>query len=142
MDRDVTRDSDATAAPPEPDAAFAAWFAAYPRQQGELPARRAWDAAAAAGVLPPLAEILARLELQKAGAQWQNPQFVPLPERYLREHRWRDQPTPPAKPPGRSPAAELRALGSDESRRQALLRISRAARFDPFDESNDGDPDA
>jgi len=104
---------------------FQAWFA-YPRQEAEEPARRAWQAAAE---LPGLAELLERLATQTAAKP--DATFWPAAERYLRERRWRDQPPAPAGPRARSADAERRALGSDEGRRQRLREISAEAAFDP-----------
>jgi hypothetical protein len=132
------RDRQAAAPPPatatatataarERDADFRAWFAAYPRQEGEVPARRAW---LAERDLPPLAQLLERLALQREAKP--DARYWLAPERYLRERRWTDQPPPAARNPQfRSAAAEIRALGSDESRRQRLREISAAAYFDP-----------
>jgi hypothetical protein len=114
-------------------AGFAAWYAAFPRQEGEAPARRAWRRARE---LPPLPELLARLAVQKAAKP--EAAFWPAPERYLRERRWRDTPPPAPAARPRSADAERRALGSDESRRQRLREISERARFDP-DDAGEGD---
>jgi hypothetical protein len=76
---------------------FRIWFGAYPRQEGEVPALRAW---LAAGDLPPLPELLAALEAQK-GANAE-PRYWRKPERYLRELGWRDQAVPPPAVPGRA----------------------------------------
>lgn len=110
-------------------AEFGAWFRSYPRQEGEIPALWAWMAEPE---LPPLAHMLGRLAAQKAAKP--DARYWPAPDRYLREKRWRDQPPPS---PGRvvqarSVWAQLRAMGSDEGRRQRLREISAAARFDPF----------
>jgi hypothetical protein len=117
---------------PEPDrgAEFVVWFAAYPRREAEIPACRAWMAEPE---LPPLALLLERLAAQKAARP--DAYFWLAPDRYLREKRWRDQPpTAPARAVQvRSVWAQLRAMGSDEGRRQRLREISAEARFDPFD---------
>jgi hypothetical protein len=109
---------------------FAAWFAAYPRQEAEIPAWRAWMAEPE---LPPVELMLERLAAQKAAKP--DAYYWLAPDRYLREKRWRDQPPPaPARAvQARSVWAQLRAMGSDEGRRQRLREISAAARFDPFD---------
>jgi hypothetical protein len=110
-------------------AEFAAWFSGYPRQEAEMAAQRAW---LADPELPPLPVLLERLAVQRAAKP--DPRYWLAPDRYLREKRWRDQ--PPATPaPGaakRSVWAQLRAMGSDDGRRQRLREISAAARFDPF----------
>jgi hypothetical protein len=108
---------------------FAAWFTGYPRQEAEMAAQRVW---LADPELPPLPVLLERLAVQRAAKP--DPRFWLAPDRYLREKRWRDQP-PAAPAPGtakRSVWAQLRAMGSDEGRRQRLREISAAARFDPF----------
>jgi hypothetical protein len=111
-------------------AEFVVWFAGYPRQEAEIPARGAWMAEPE---LPPLALLLERLAAQKAARP--DACYWLAPDRYVREKRWRDQ--PPAAParavPARSVWAQLRAMGSDEGRRQRLREISAEARFDPFD---------
>ncbi|HVT61851.1 MAG TPA: hypothetical protein VHR45_26070 [Thermoanaerobaculia bacterium] len=66
-------------------AEFEAWFAAYPRQEGESRAQLAWMAERE---LPPLGVLLERLEAQKTAKPQAN--FWHAPERYLREKRWRD----------------------------------------------------
>jgi hypothetical protein len=117
---------------PERDrgAEFAVWFAGYPRQEAEIPAQQVWMAE---GELPPLALMLERLTAQKAAKP--DAYYWLAPDRYLREKRWRDQPPPaPARAvQARSVWAQLRAMGSDEGRRQRLREISAEARFDPFD---------
>jgi hypothetical protein len=82
--------------------------------------------------LPELGLMLERLTVQKAAKP--DAYYWPAPDRYVREKRWRDQPPPS---PGRAVQArsvwsQLRAMGSDEGRRQRLREISEAARFDPF----------
>jgi hypothetical protein len=110
-------------------AEFTVWFAGYPRQEAEIAAQRAW---LADPELPPLPVLLERLAVQRAAKP--DPRYWLAPDRYLREKRWRDQP-PAAPAPGaakRSVWAQLRAMGSDDGRRQRLREISAAARFDPF----------
>jgi|GEM_PF-5513021 len=132
---DLTRAGDASlpAALPAPGrdrdlrAEFDDWFAAYPRQEAELPARQAWMAAPD---LPPLALLLERLASQ--GAARPDATFWPAPDRYLRERRWGDRPPPAARTrQARSPESERRALGSDDARRRRLSEISAEAWFDP-----------
>jgi hypothetical protein len=110
-------------------AEFVVWFPCYPRQEAEIRALQAWMAEPE---LPPLALMLERLTAQKVAKP--DAYYWPAPDRYVREKRWRDQPPPG---PGRavqdrSVWARLRAMGSDEGRRQRLREISVAARFDPF----------
>ena len=116
---------------PERDrrAEFRIWFPCYPRQEAEIPALRAWMAEPE---LPPLAVMLERLTVQKAAKP--DARYWPAAERYVRENRWRDQPprSPGREAQGRSVWAQLRAMGSDEGRRERLREISAAARFDPF----------
>jgi hypothetical protein len=108
---------------------FAAWFSVYPRQEAEIAAQRAW---LADPELPPLPDLLERLAVQRAAKP--DPRYWLAPDRYLREKRWRDQPpaAPAAGAAKRSVWAQLRAMGSDDGRRQRLREISAAARFDPF----------
>jgi hypothetical protein len=118
------------------EAEFVVWFAGYPRQEAEIAARQAWMVEAE---LPPLVLLQERLAVQKVAKP--DAYYWLLPDRYIREKRWRDQP-PPAPVRGvqaRSVWAQLRAMGSDEGRRQRLREISAEARFDPFDpRSSDG----
>jgi hypothetical protein len=131
----VTREAETTEL--DPVAGFAAWYGAYPRQEGEAPARHAWRRQRER---PPLEELLERLAVQKAAKP--EAAFWPAPERYLRERRWCDSPPPrPAARP-RSADAERRALGSDESRRERLREISERARFDPQAPRDPEEPDA
>jgi hypothetical protein len=69
---------------------FGAWFAAYPRQEGEAPALQAW---LDAPEHPPLGELLAVLAAQRAASS--DPNYWRKAERYVRELGWRDQPLPP-----------------------------------------------
>jgi hypothetical protein len=119
--------------PPSPprdrEAEFALWFAAYPRQEAEMAARRAY---LGEPELPPLLLLFERLAAQRVAKP--DARFWLAPDRYLREKRWRDQPPPaPVRgSPPRSLWAQLRAMGSDDGRRQRLREISAEARFDPF----------
>ena len=118
-------------AQPERDrrAEFGIWFPSYPRQEAENPALGAWMAEPE---LPPLAVMLERLTAQKAAKP--EARYWPAADRYVREKRWRDQPprSPGRAAQGGSVWAQLRAMGSDEGRRERLREISAAARFDPF----------
>ncbi len=78
---------------------FRVWFAAYPRQEGAAPARRAW--LAAGDELPPLPETLAALAAQQAANP--EPRYWRKAERYVRELGWRDQPLPPPAAPASGP---------------------------------------
>ncbi len=74
-------------------AEFQIWFAAYPRHDGEVPAQHAW---VACRQLPPLEEVLAALEAQKATGD-ADPNFWRKPAKYIDEFGWRDKPLPPKK---------------------------------------------
>ena len=69
---------------------FRTWFAAYPRQEGEIPALHAW---LETPDLPPVGELLAALEAQQAGSP--DATYWRKAVRYLRELGWKDQPLPP-----------------------------------------------
>jgi hypothetical protein len=111
-------------------AEFVVWISGYPRQEREIPARQAWMAESD---LPPLALMLERLAVQKAARP--DAYYWPAADRYVREKRWRDEPPPAPPRAGKTLSvwAQLRAMGSDDGRRQRLREISAQARFDPFD---------
>jgi len=84
-----------TPTPPPPDTAFDDWWHTYPRKVGKPRARRAWNAALAAGTTPN--QIVDGLTLwanywTAAGTQTG---YIPHPTTWLNEHRWNDAPPPP-----------------------------------------------
>lgn len=70
------------------DAAFEAFWGAYPRRQGKKPARRAFSKV---GV--PIDVLLAAIERQKRSEQWQREggRFIPLASTWLNQGRWEDE---------------------------------------------------
>jgi hypothetical protein len=74
------------------NAAFAEFWAAYPRKVGKRNAERAWASAAKRG-MPPLPELLAKLEALKASPQWRKDggQFIPHPATWLNRDGWDDE---------------------------------------------------
>lgn len=73
------------------DADFDRWWAAYPRKTAIAEAFKAWIAVA--DDRPPVEEIIAAVERQKAGPQWQEEggKYIPSPARWLRQHGWLNQ---------------------------------------------------
>ena len=97
------------------EAAFARFWAAYPRKEGKQ------KAAAAFGKITVSVEVLlSALERQKKSPQWtkDNGQFIPHPATWLNGKRWEDEVTGVSLPSGRSldadeQAAINRLLGED-----------------------------
>jgi hypothetical protein len=71
---------------------FAAFWDAYPLKVGKRNAERAWASAAKRG-MPPLPELLAKLEALKASPQWRKDggQFIPHPATWLNRDGWDDE---------------------------------------------------
>lgn len=69
---------------------FNAFWEAYPRKAGKQTCKQLW------GQLKPseqlLTDILAALEWQRKSEPWQGG-YVPLPATWLRQHRWKDEPS-------------------------------------------------
>lgn len=76
-----------------PTPAFMAWWARYPRQEGLLPAWRAWQRRGCEAVAD---QVLAALEAQLPALRRESGRFAPGPAKYLREGRWLDPPPMPA----------------------------------------------
>ena len=107
---------------------FGTWYEAYPRKVGLAKAKEAWRSHRLA--MPLLAEMLTKLEQQKASQDWteQGGRFVPHPTTYLNQGRWSDEVRRlPTSGRGRILADERRAEGSDESRKVALDRLTKEA---------------
>ena len=75
----------------EPDAAFAAFWQAYPRHTGRAAAIKAWTKLAPDDALR--ATLLQAIEHQRAG--WTDPQYIPHPATWLNGRRWQDEPQQP-----------------------------------------------
>lgn len=73
----------------DPD--FSVFWNAYPRKISKPTAFRAWKNAKS---LPPISELLAAIERQKASEQWQTPKFIPYPATWINGSRWDDELTP------------------------------------------------
>jgi len=84
------------------DVGFDEWLAAYPphRRENRSRAQLAWDATE--DQRPPLAEMLATLEVQRRSRRWhaEGGRFVPAAWNYLQQARWTDDWSayPPAEP--------------------------------------------
>lgn len=79
--------------PPTPrggDSGFAAFWKVYPKKVGKGAAQKAWSKAKSK---PPLADILAAVEAQKASRQWtrDDGQFIPNPATWINQGRWDDE---------------------------------------------------
>jgi hypothetical protein len=74
------------------DAGFDTWLAAYPphRRENRSRAKLAWDTTE--DQRPPLAEMLATLEVQRRSRRWhaEGGRFVPAAWNYLQQARWTD----------------------------------------------------
>ena len=99
--------SEETHSPPDPlsegerasgqNESFEAFWAIYPKQRGKQTAWKAWSRLNPDNELTKA--ILSAVEYQKLQEEWQRDggRYVPMPEKWLREQRWTDQPTlPPA----------------------------------------------
>jgi uncharacterized protein YdaU (DUF1376 family) len=69
----------------EPDA-FTQFWQAYPKKTGKGAALKAWHK-----LKPPLPQLLAALQWQKASKPWIEG-YIPLPTTYLTQERWNDEP--------------------------------------------------
>jgi hypothetical protein len=78
--------------PPIPPKGFDAFWKAYPKRVGKQAAVKAWKRASKNG-LPPITDLLAILEKQKASSSWlkDNGQFIPNPTTWLNQGRWEDE---------------------------------------------------
>jgi len=66
---------------------FDAWWKAYPSKVGKDAALKAWKARRD---LPPVSEMIEKLEEQKTWAKWLDG-FIPNPSTYLNQGRWQDE---------------------------------------------------
>lgn len=91
-DRDAkkTRRSGSPSASESADDGFAAFWDAYPKKVAKPAAEKAWRKLKPTGQL--LADLMASLERQKGGEQWQKDggQFIPHPATWLNGRRWED----------------------------------------------------
>jgi hypothetical protein len=71
------------------DSDFDLFWAAYPRHDGKVAARRIWDRLQPSREL--IARIIAALEWQRRLPRWQDPEFVPMARTYLYNARWEDE---------------------------------------------------
>lgn len=69
---------------------FDVFWSAYPKKKSKDDALKAWQKKKDK---PPIAEILAKLELQKKSDQWQKEagQFIPYPATYINAGGWHDE---------------------------------------------------
>ena len=72
---------------------FERFWAAYPRKQSKNTAMKAWSRLKKAHILPPLEELLEKIEAQARSPDWQKNagQYIPLPATWLNGHRWLDE---------------------------------------------------
>ncbi len=79
---------------------FEQFWQAYPRKDGKVPAREAFDAAGIGE--GEMAKLLGKLEQYKRSAQWTEAEcYIPMASRFLKERRWEDE-APPAGKRGKS----------------------------------------
>lgn len=69
------------------DLYFDLFWNAYPKRVGKILALREWKKLEDFTV----SEVLAGIERWKLSAQWQDAQFIPDPERFLKYRRWEDE---------------------------------------------------
>ncbi|MEL6300281.1 MAG: hypothetical protein AAFV47_09235 [Pseudomonadota bacterium] len=68
---------------------FGDFWAIYPRKEAQVPAKRIWNAQGLDSIADTIiADVQKRIALH---SQWQDPQYIPHPDRYLREERWNDE---------------------------------------------------
>lgn len=70
---------------------FLEFYSAYPRHEAKADALKAWKTTAK--TRPPIGELLAAIERQKAGDGWRKDggKYIPLPASWLRAGRWADE---------------------------------------------------
>jgi hypothetical protein len=98
----------AASAPKDPySAEFELFWHAYPKKAGKDAAFRAWKAKKREKRLPPVAELIAKVEQFKSSEQWQRDggQYIPNPATWLNQGRWMDEAevTPAHSPAYREP---------------------------------------
>lgn len=88
-------------------AEFELFWHAYPKKAGKDAAFRAWKAKKREKRLPPVAELIAKVEQFKSSEQWQRDggQYIPNPATWLNQGRWMDEAevTPAHSPAYREP---------------------------------------
>ena len=77
--------------PPTGGGAFEAFWAAYPRKNGKLAAKRAFDR-----VHVPIETLVTAIRRQECSAQWtaENGKYIPYPATWLNQGRWEDDVEP------------------------------------------------
>lgn len=116
MSSNETPDRESSALP-----GFDRFYAAYPRKIDEMRARFEW-------AKNPLLEmhvdeVMVGLAKWAVSQQWQDEQFIPHPETFIRKRRWEVEP-PKERPNGHESFAERRARESED----ALSEVSARAR--------------
>ncbi|MEZ6855095.1 helix-turn-helix domain-containing protein [Halodesulfovibrio aestuarii] len=82
----------ASSLPEDMSADFEAVWELFPLKQGKIPAQTRWNYLSQRNVLPELALILSSIKAHiETDSRWMRG-IVPSLERWLREHRWTDQP--------------------------------------------------
>jgi hypothetical protein len=69
---------------------FEMFWEAYPKKIGKVAARRAWLSAVKDD--SQCAEVIAGIMDWQSTEQWQDPQFIPYPAKFLNQRRWADNP--------------------------------------------------
>ena len=77
---------------------FNLFWSAYPRKVGKAAAQKAWRNAKPRH----LKDIFDALKVQKTSQQWQDPQFIPHPAKWLNGRRWEDEVTTGTAPPAQA----------------------------------------
>ena len=100
--------------PPMGGGAFEAFWAAYPRKNGKLAAKRAFDR-----VHVPIETLVTAIRRQECSAQWtaENGKYIPYPATWLNQGRWEDdvEPVQRGTPHGGNVFLEMLEEGRDES---------------------------
>jgi uncharacterized protein YdaU (DUF1376 family) len=71
---------------------FEQFWTRYPRKVAKLNAHREWMKL---DPKPDVEVVLAGLERAKKSRQWEDPKYIPYPERWLKARRWEDEAEPP-----------------------------------------------
>jgi hypothetical protein len=75
---------------------FEQFWTRYPRKVAKLNAYREWTKL---DPKPDIEVVLAGLERAKKSRQWEDPKYIPYPERWLKARRWEDEVEPPKECP-------------------------------------------
>lgn len=100
---------------------FVEFWTAYPRKENKKPSFLKWCAINPNDEL--VRKIITSVEKYKLTRQWQDKQFIPMPQTFLNQERWENEVPPPAKK-----AVELDARGADKlvNERAVTIKIPTA----------------